>query len=419
MDNQYNLFNDWVTSFGLSDNITVTIKVGAVLLIILLTAFIADRVAKQVIVRSITSFINRTKNKWDDIILKRKVFNRLAHVAPALVIHWSIGIALKDYPHLVRAIQSIIYIYLTVVGTLVFTSFSKALHEIYLHTEISKTRPIKGYVQLLNIFVVFIAAITIISITTGSSPVKLLAGLGAMAAVLMLVFKDTILGLVASVQLSANEMVKIGDWISMPGHGADGTVLEITLNTVKVQNWDKTISTIPTYALVSESFTNWRGMEESGGRRIKRSINIDITSVKFCSPEMIEKFNRIKLLKEYIKTKTKELEEYNKKNNIDNSVLVNGRRMTNIGTFRKYIENYLRNHPKIHNDMTFLVRQLQPSEKGIPIEIYVFSNDQQWANYESIQADIFDHIMAVIPEFELRVFQNPTYYSFEIINQKK
>jgi miniconductance mechanosensitive channel len=418
MDNQYNIFSDWLKTFGFSDNVTVIIKIGAVLLIILLVAFIADKIAKQIIVRSITSFINRTKNKWDDIILKRKVFNRLAHIAPALIIHWSIGIALKDYPQLISTIQSIIYIYLTIVGTLVFTSFLKALHEIYLHTEMSKNRPIKGYIQLLNIFVVFIAAIMVISIITGNSPVKLLAGLGAMAAVLMLVFKDTILGLVAGVQLSANDMVKIGDWISMPGHGADGTVLEITLNTVKVQNWDKTISTIPTYALVSESFTNWRGMEESGGRRIKRSINIDMTSVKFCTPEMIEKFNKIQVLQNYIKTKTKELEEHNKKNNIDNSVLVNGRRMTNIGTFRKYIENYLRNHPKIHNDMTFLVRQLQPSENGIPIEIYVFSNDQQWANYESIQADIFDHIMAVIPEFELRVFQNPTYYSFEIINKK-
>jgi len=236
----------------------------------------------------------------------------------------------------------------------------------------------------------------------------LFLGLGTFAAVLMLVFKDTILGFVASIQVSMNNMVNPGDWISMPGRDADGVVLEINLNTVKVQNWDKTISTIPTYALVSESFQNWKGMEESGGRRIKRSINIDMTSVKFCSPEMIEKFNKIQLLQEYIRTKQKEINEFNEKLKVDPSVLVNGRRMTNLGTFRKYIEEYLKIHPLIHEQMTFLVRQLQPNEKGIPMEIYVFSKDQEWANYEAIQADIFDHILAVLPEFDLRVFQNPT-----------
>jgi miniconductance mechanosensitive channel len=231
--------------------------------------------------------------------------------------------------------------------------------------------------------------------------------------VLLLVFKDTILGLVASVQLSANNMIRIGDWIEMPSRKADGTVLEITLNTVKVQNWDKTIATIPTYAMVSESFTNWRGMEESGGRRIKRSVNIDMSSVKFCSPEMIEKFKKIHRLKKYISEKMEELELFNKENQIDDSVLVNGRRLTNLGVFRKYVEEYLRHHPKIHQDMTFLVRHLQPSEKGIPIEIYVFSNDQAWANFEGIQADLFDHILAILPEFELRVFQNPSSFNIE------
>jgi len=229
-----------------------------------------------------------------------------------------------------------------------------------------------------------------------------------MAAVLILVFKDTILGFVASIQLSANNMVRIGDWISLPKHNADGTVIEITLNTVKVQNWDKTISTIPTYALVSDSFGNWRGMEESGGRRIKRHINIDMRSVKFCSPEMLEKFKGIIYLRDYIDEKQEEIARYNIENKIDDSIIVNGRRMTNLGTFRKYLEMYLKNHPMIHDNMTFLVRHLQPDETGIPIEIYVFSKDQKWANYESIQADIFDHILAVIPEFDLIAFQNPS-----------
>jgi len=208
-------------------------------------------------------------------------------------------------------------------------------------------------------------------------------------------------------------MVQIGDWISMPKHNADGTVTEISLNTVKVQNWDRTISTIPTYALVSESFGNWRGMEESDGRRIKRHISIDMQSVKFCTSEMLKRFKKINSLQEYIEKREKEIEKYNKENNIDSDIVVNGRRMTNLGTFRKYLEAYLRNHPMINNDMTFLVRQLQPTEKGLPIEIYVFSKDQRWAYYESIQSDIFDHILAVIPEFDLRIFQNPSGEDFK------
>ena len=239
-----------------------------------------------------------------------------------------------------------------------------------------------------------------------------------MAAVLMLVFKDTILGFVASIQLSANKMVKPGDWIEMPSHNADGTVEDISLNTVKVRNWDKTIATVPTYALVSESFRNWKGMEESGGRRIKRSINIDMNSVRFVDEDMVKKFRNISLLKEYIENKEIEIIQYNKEKQIDDSVLVNGRRMTNLGTFRKYVEEYLHNHPKIHNEMTFLVRHLQPTERGLPIEIYVFSNDQAWANYEAIQADIFDHILAVIPEFGLKVFQNPSGSDFLNIARK-
>jgi miniconductance mechanosensitive channel len=231
--------------------------------------------------------------------------------------------------------------------------------------------------------------------------------MGAMAAVLMLVFRDSILGLVAGVQLSANRMVKVGDWISMPSHHADGTVMEITLNTVKVRNWDKTISTIPTYAMVSDSFINWRGMEESGGRRIARAINIDLRSVKFCTPEMLEKFRKIHHLKDYIDQRQKEIEEYNRKHNVDESLPVNGRRMTNLGVFRKYLENYISNHPKIHKGMTLIIRHLEPTEKGLPIQIYAFSKEVEWAKYESVQADIFDHILAIIPLFELRVFQNP------------
>jgi miniconductance mechanosensitive channel len=262
--------------------------------------------------------------------------------------------------------------------------------------------------QLVQLIFVMIGILWAISIIFGVQVTRIFAGLGAVAAVLMLVFKDTILGFVAGIQLSANKMLKVGDWIEMPSHNADGTVLEVTLNTVKVQNWDKTITTIPTYALVSSPFMNWRGMEESGGRRIKRSIYLDMQSVRFCNPEMLDKFKKIHHLKEYIEQREAEIENYNHSNNIDETVLVNGRRMTNLGVFRKYVENYLMRHPSINKEMTFLVRHLQPTEKGIPLEIYVFSSEQRWAHYESIQADIFDHLLAVIPEFGLQVFQLPS-----------
>jgi len=233
---------------------------------------------------------------------------------------------------------------------------------------------------------------------------------------MMLVFRDSILGFVAGIQLAANKMVAVGDWIEMPNYGADGDVLEVALTTVKVQNWDKTITTIPTYALISESFKNWRGMSESGGRRIKRPVNIDMSSIRFCDEEMLERYGKIQYISEYIEAKKEELEEFNQAINVDNASLVNGRRMTNIGTFRAYIRAYLQNHPAINKSMTFLIRQLQPTEHGLPIEIYVFSKDKVWANYEAIQADIFDHILAVVPEFDLRVHQNPTGADFRALN---
>jgi miniconductance mechanosensitive channel len=242
----------------------------------------------------------------------------------------------------------------------------------------------------------------------GKSPAMLLSGLGALSAVMMLIFRDALTGLVAGIQLSANNMLLEGDWLEMPAFGADGDVIEISLTTVKVQNWDKTISTIPTYALITNSFKNWRGMSESGGRRIKRAIHIDMTSVRFSSPEMIEKYRRMQLLRPYIEKKLQEIKAYNAEHQIDESESVNGRRITNLGTFRAYLVAYLRNHPMINQEMTFLVRHLAPTDHGIPIEVYVFSSDKVWANYEAIQADIFDHILAIIPEFGLRVFQQPT-----------
>jgi miniconductance mechanosensitive channel len=259
------------------------------------------------------------------------------------------------------------------------------------------------------------AGIFIVSILTDQSPWGILSVLGGFTVVLMLVFKDTILGFVASIQLSGHDMVRVGDWIEMPKYGADGDVIDVTIHTVKVRNWDKTITTIPTYGLVSDAFKNWRGMSESGGRRIKRSMHIDMSSIKFCTDEMLEHFEKFELLKEYLQQKKEELSTYNKEHNVDGSQLINGRRQTNIGVFRAYIVAYLKNNPKIHQAMTFLVRHLEPTPDGLPIQIYVFSNDQAWANYEAIQADIFDHLLAAAPEFDLRVFQNPTGYDFSKI----
>jgi miniconductance mechanosensitive channel len=360
----------------------------------------------------------KKQDSMDDLLLSNRFLDRLANYAPALVIYYLIPSALSAYPETVELIRAGISIVMIVLAVLVFDSLFNVLHEVYKTFPVSRDVSIRGYIQVGKIIMYFIGIILILSVILDRSPLVFLTGLGAVAAVLLLVFKDTILGFVASIQLSANDMVRIGDWIEMPGHNADGTVTEITLNTVKVRNWDQTVTTIPTYALVSESFYNWRGMSESGGRRIKRSVSIDIKSVQFCTPEMLEKFRKIRVLTSYIDEKEAELKKHNETHGIDDNVVVNKRRQTNIGVFRKYCELYLRNHPKIRQDMTFLVRHLQPGPTGIPIEIYVFSSEQAWHVYEGIQADIFDHILAVAPEFGLRIFQNPSGDDFRSLTRE-
>jgi miniconductance mechanosensitive channel len=312
------------------------------------------------------------------------------------------------FPPAQDTIQRLSLVYMILAGLFAFNSFLNAVVDIYNTFEIAREKPIKGYVQISMIIISIFGGIFALSTLLNRSPWPLLSGLGAMTAILLLIFKDSILGLVASIQLSVNDMVRIGDWIEMPKFNADGDVIDVSLHTVKVRNWDKTITTIPAYALIADSFKNWRGMSESGGRRIKRAINIDMTSVKFCTPEMLDRYEKFQLLTDHVRSKRKEIVKYNAAHSIDTSELINGRNLTNIGTFRNYLVAYLRHHPKIHNDMTFLIRQLPPREHGLPIEVYVFSNDQAWANYEDIQADIFDHILAVLPEFDLRVFQQPS-----------
>ncbi|MFA8433014.1 MAG: mechanosensitive ion channel family protein [Marinifilaceae bacterium] len=393
---------NWLLTEGLTEYWANVLQSTIAVIVVLILAWISDVVARKILISIISKFVRKSKTTWDDIMLERKVFNRISHFAPALIIYFSANMV--DYPGLEELIQGTAKIYMIVLSLLLMDTFLSASNDIYNTMPVSRTRPIKGYIQIVKIFFYALGIISIFAMLFDKDPLKIIAGMGAFAAVLILVFKDTILGFVASIQLSANKMVSIGDWISMPSHNADGTVIDISLNTVKVQNWDKTISTVPTYALVSESFYNWKGMEESGGRRIKRHLNIDMKSIHFLSEEEINRFENINLISDYIRKIRDEI----KRANPANEIPVNQKRLTNVGTFRKYVEAYLQEHPKIHNDMTFLVRQLQPTSMGLPLEIYVFSNDQEWANYEAIQADIFDHILAIVPEFDLKVFQNPT-----------
>lgn len=408
---------DWIARQGIDWSTAVFIARGTIILIILTLSFIVDKFAKRFILRGLTAIVSRTKTKWDDAILREKVFSRLAHLAPALVIYLSIHIPLEGYDSIVSFIKNATLIYMIVMVIMSIDALLNATLDIYNTYEVSNRIPIKGFIQVFKIIVYFICFIFILSIVINKTPIYLFSGLGALTAVLMFIFKDPILGFVAGIQLSANQMVAKGDWISMPKYGADGDLVEIALTTVKVQNWDKTITTIPTYALITESFKNWRGMSESGGRRIKRSINIDMNTIRFCTEEMLNRFKKIQYISEYIEELKLETAAYNLEKKVDISNPVNGRRLTNIGTFRAYIEAYLRNQPMINHDMTFLVRQLAPTEHGLPIEIYVFSKVQEWAEYESIQGNIFDHILAVVPEFDLKVFQDPSGSDFQRIVQ--
>ncbi|MDF1543573.1 MAG: mechanosensitive ion channel [bacterium] len=398
------LIREGLSNLGVVESASETVTWLVAALIIILLAVLSHLITRRILLTTVAIVVRKSKTKWDDVLVERKFFRRIAHLAPAMVVY-----ATAHYlPEIETLLIKFSNVYMLFVGVMAVSAFLSSVNDIYQGYEISKGRPIKGYIQVVKIIVFVMVGISVFASLIGKSPLAILGGVGAMSAVMLLIFKDSILGLVAGIQLSANDMVRVGDWIEMPKFGADGDVIDLSLNTVQVQNWDKTIVSIPAYGLISDSFKNWRGMEQSGGRRIKRAINIDMTSVRFCDEEMLQRFKRFEYLKDYISVRQSEIDQHNKEKNIDNSELVNGRRMTNLGTFRAYLVAYLKSHPKIHQEMTFLVRHLSPTEKGLPIEIYVFSNDQAWANYEAIMADIFDHLLAVIPRFDLRVFQNPT-----------
>lgn len=370
---------------------------------LILLSFFAYLLTRYVILRFIVRIFEKTSTDIDDILIQNGFLNRISYAIPLLIIY-NFSTSFYDTSHL---FSRLVVISLLLVFLLSINSFITSINDIYSSSRYANRLSIKSYLQVLKLIINLLGVVTIIAVLSGQSPFYLLSGIGALTAVLVLVFKDTLLSFVSSIQISSNDLFKVGDWVEAPQFGADGDVIDIALHTVKIQNWDKTISIIPTHKLIDSSFKNWRGMSESGGRRIKRSINIDMNSIKFCDSQMLNRFYSFNSISDYIDTKLNEINKHNASLDGEGS-LVNGRSLTNIGTYRAYIKAYLRNHPDIHKDLTFLVRQLSPGPDGLPIEIYVFSSQTNWIEYESIQSDIFDHLLAIAAEFNLKVFQNPT-----------
>ena len=398
------LFLNWGFNYSFSSFLSAT----GLVIIVLVLSWLANVITKFIILRIVTTAVKKTKSQWDDVFLEQKVFTRLSHLAPALVIWFMSAWALKDYPVWLIVVHKMTYIYLIVVGTFIINSFIESWHKVYLTLPISRHRHIKGYVQLVKILVILITVLIIVSVIFKKDISSIVTGVGAMAAVLMLVFKDTLLGFVASIQLSSNKMLKEGDWITIPARGVDGIVSDISLNTVKIRNFDKTIITVPTWALIQESFQNWAGMEESDGRRVKKTIFIDMKSIRFVDDSLRDKLYKIQILKPYIDAKEVEILSFNKENKVDESSILNSQRMTNVGLYRAYINSYLNRNPEVNNRMTMYVRHNNPSDSGLPLEVSFFTKNKAAENYEEIQSDIFDHLIAIINEFDLKIFQHPT-----------
>lgn len=404
----YKTINDWVSGFELGPTTTDFLTYSMIVGVAVVVGVVGHWIARAIISRQMKRLVEKTHTTFDDHLVELRVFDRLSLLVPGIVLYLTLPAAMFESGDARGGLERLLIVYMLVVGAMSLNAFLTAVDRTYHALPDSKSRPIKSYVQMAKLLMY--AAIAIISIATllGQSPWILLSGLGAMTAVLLLVFKDVLLGLVASIQLASHDMVRIGDWIQMPKYSVDGSVVDITLTTVKVRNWDNTLSLLPAYALVSDAFKNWRLMNELGGRRIKRSIPIDMTSVAFCTEASLVRFKRMTLLRPYIEQRLEEVRNYNNEHDVDLDEIVNGRRLTNLGTFRAYALAYLKAHPKVRQDMTLLVRQLAPEASGVPLEIYVFSAETAWPIYEGIQADIFDHLLAVIPEFGLRVLQHPT-----------
>ena len=396
---------DLLLEKGLTETTAKYLNMLALLLILILIAFVVDFITKRFLWRFSAGVAKRTKTDFDDILIANKLPRNIAHIIPLLILIKLVPQVFTDFQNAETIIENTLEVIAILLSLQIIKSILLSVKD-YLKTLTSyKDKPIDSYIQVFMIFAWLLGIFAIIAIITGISFLKFATTLGAASAVIILIFKDTILGFVASIQVSINDMVRIGDWITFEKYGADGDVIEINLATVKVQNWDKTITTIPTYALISDSFKNWRGMMDSGGRRIKRSVIIKVSTIKFLTTEDIEKLKKIQLVSKYIESKSKEITNYNAKNNVDKSVLINGINLTNFGVFRKYLQTYVENHSAINEEMTLMVRQLEPTSQGIPMEIYAFSKDQRWVNYEFIMGDIFDHVLAAVKYFDLEIYE--------------
>lgn len=391
MNTFHQTIDRWLEHWGVQSENMSTIHQIVVIICILLIAWLADKICRKFIISAIRKVTDKTHNKWDDYLFNDQVLNNLCHLVPPIVIMSLLPIALHSEPMTLSFFMKMCSIYITLVTVRLICSFLTSLYTISSEHERFRERSMKGFYQMIKLIVICVGTIIIISTLIDRNPITILTGLGASAAILSLVFKDTIMGLVAGVQLTANDMLRPGDWISMPKYGADGNVLEVTLTTVKVQNWDKTISTIPPYVLVNDSFQNWRGMQESGGRRIKRSIHLDMHTIRFCSESELEAFQEEEWMKNFQPTE---------------------KGVVNLYVFRHYLEHYLRNHPQVNQKLTLMIRQLQPTPEGLPLELYFFSEGTEWIPYEHLQAEVFEHLLAVLDKFGLKIFQNPTGQDF-------
>ena len=412
------LFLQYARHLGLNGSTAeLTARAGSILLI-LLVAWLATWLVRRLLVRLIRHILQNNRFHWDDALVSNQVFTRLSWLVPALILHFGQNLLASPESPAAEILSRLISASFVLITAWVITGILAAINDIYktLHGNTGKT--IRGYIDAARIIVLILGLIFLISILADRSPWGLLSLMGGLTAMTMLVFRDTILGFIAAVKLTSTDMIRVGDWIEMPAYDADGEVIEISIHAVRVRNWDKTITTIPTYGLISKSFKNWRGMSESGGRRIKRALFLDMTSIRFLGDDELDELARVELLTEYIRTKQAEIARYNQEHKIDTSIPVNGRRQTNVGIFRAYVVQYLKHNPHIHQNMTFLVRQLEPGPTGLPLQIYVFSRDQAWASYEAIQADIFDHLVAALPHFDLRIYQQPSSYDLKTLARK-
>jgi len=417
MDSLKHLLYNYLVSVNFSETSSKYLNMMALAIALIIIVLIIDFITRKILVQIFTKFASKSKTNFDDLLVTNKVPRNIAHVIPLLFMIELMPIVLTDFNYYENIAEKGLKTFSILLTLWIVRSVLNALKDYFKTLPQLKDKPIDSYIQVFMIFAWVIGVFSAIAILTGIAFINFITGLGAASAVIILIFKDTILGFVASIQVSINDMVHIGDWITFEKYGADGDVIEINLATVKVQNFDKTITTIPTYALISDSFKNWRGMVDSEGRRIKRALNIKLNSVKYLAKDEVERLKKVQLITSYLDKRENDITSYNKNHNIDKELALNGRNLTNLGVFRKYAQTYLEQHSAINKDMMIMVRQLAPTTQGIPLEVYAFSTDKRWENYEYIMSDIFDHLIAAVPYFDLEVYELPTGSSF-IANQK-